>query len=57
MHIVIDKEGNPIGLFNTATEAAQWAAKTWPTEEQDQEYPGVLMRGDGWEVIALRAPW
>jgi hypothetical protein len=49
--IVTDKNGNPYGPFNDATEAARWAAKKWPDQEQDSD-----RTGKGWDITMRRSP-
>lgn len=44
---LIDKDGNPVGIFDTANEAALEAKRRWPEQEQDEEHNGT-----GWDVQA-----
>lgn len=49
--IVIDWMGNPWGPFDSAGDAACWAAKKWPDQEQDEN-----REGKGWDISALWEP-
>jgi hypothetical protein len=44
---VIDRFGNEHGPFPTTLEAAAFAKKVWPDQEQDEEE-----EGKGWNLIA-----
>lgn len=48
-YILIDRDGNPWGPFEEATNAVEWAQKKWP--DQDHGPKDV-----GWRVLALRHP-
>lgn len=53
MYIVIDKDGNYWGPFQTGMEAGRWADEKWPGGElRDDEDHGAA----GWLVAALRPP-
>lgn len=49
--VVLDKHGMPWGPFDDATEAAQWAKRKWPDQEQDER-----RMGDGWDIAVLHSP-
>ncbi|WP_316176289.1 hypothetical protein, partial [Bradyrhizobium sp. SZCCHNRI1073] len=42
---LIDKDGNPAGIFHDATGAAIFAAHLWPDQEMDEE-----RSGKGWDI-------
>lgn len=42
---IVSKEGDIFGPFKTAPEAAAWAKKRWPDQEQRDENGG-----DGWDL-------
>jgi hypothetical protein len=42
---LIDKNGRVVGSFNTANSAGEFAKRTWPDQEQDED-----RTGNGWDV-------
>lgn len=42
---LIDKNGRIVGSFNTANSAGEYAKRTWPDQEQDED-----RTGKGWDV-------
>lgn len=42
---VVSYRGEIFGPFKSATEAARWAARRWPDQEQDED-----RTGQGWDL-------
>lgn len=56
LHIIIDNHSNPWGPFESAIEAAKWATKKWPDQEQEAFVIGSAVKHLGWDLWALRSP-
>jgi hypothetical protein len=57
--IVLDTYGNPWGPFESGEEAALWAKKKWPDQDQDELHDEHLCEQGvpaGWELRAVRGP-
>lgn len=42
LSIIIDKDGNPWGPFDSSVAAATWANEKWPDQEQDEDHADNL---------------
>jgi hypothetical protein len=51
--IVIDKDGNPWGPFDTPEALAAFAKRKWPDQD---ERPEGAPQSEGWRAMTLRAP-
>lgn len=53
-HIIYDRDGNPVGPFDSTADAITFVKRQFPNETQDANNIG--QGGDGWNLAALCAP-